>query len=62
MRRALVLIAALLVVAFYFTGRADPLLYKVGLNYGTCGQNAFGAVFCGDQLTQYQDHLKALTP
>lgn len=53
---ALVAVVALL----YFTGRMDPLLYKVGLNYTTCGQNAFGTVYCGSSLTAYNQRVQGV--
>jgi hypothetical protein len=56
--RAAMALGVVLLALLYFSGRPDPLLYKVGLNYTTCGQNAFGAVFCGDQLTAYNQHLQ----
>ena len=50
----------MIVVLLYLSGRLDRELYKVGLNDHQCGQNGFGAVFCGDDLTAYNDHLQAV--
>src|ERR1700693_3319105 len=46
------------------TGALDHTLYHVGLQRHDCYQNGFGAVFCGDEATQYQNHLRdvGLTP
>lgn len=55
-------IAGLVVVvlaALYFTGSLDNLLYKVHLNWDKCGENGFGAVFCGSALTQYENRIAA---
>ena len=47
-----------LVLAVAWTqGVFDNLLWHVGLNFNDCGQNGFGAVFCGDALTQYQQNF-----
>jgi hypothetical protein len=51
------------VLAFlYFSGRLDPTLYHVGLNYTECGQNGFGAVYCGDDLTEYNRRVESAVP
>ncbi len=59
-RRTVAIVAGVIVVLLYLSGRLDRELYKVGLNYHQCGQNGFGAVFCGDDLTAYNDHLQAV--
>ncbi len=56
-RRLALIVVALVIVGLYFSGRLDPLLYKVGLNYNTCGQNAFGTVYCGQALTDYNARI-----
>jgi hypothetical protein len=56
--KVLAVLGGVAVFALYFTGRLDHLLYHVGLNYHDCGENGYGAVFCGDQLTQYREHLR----
>jgi hypothetical protein len=53
-KKALIIIAIFVVVFFAWTrGTFDNFLWRVHLNYTDCGQNAFGATFCGDQLKQY---------
>jgi hypothetical protein len=52
-------LVVLVLAALYFSGRLDPLLYKVGLNFHKCGENGFGAVFCGSALTQYENRINA---
>jgi hypothetical protein len=57
-RRTVVAAAIAVIVAVAWThGTFDNFLWRVHLNYTTCGQNAFGATFCGDQLKQYQERL-----
>lgn len=57
-------IAASVVVAIlalmYFTGRLDYLLYPVDLNLHDCGKNGYGAVFCGSDLTAYQNRIQGV--
>jgi len=58
-KRTWVMIAVVAVVLFAWTrGTFDNFLWRVHLNYTDCGQNAFGATFCGDQLKQYQQRLQ----
>jgi hypothetical protein len=45
------------VAALYFSGRMDPLLYNVGLNFHPCLKNGYGAVFCGQNAKNYCDEL-----
>lgn len=49
--------AAVIVGLLYVLGTFDRALYPVGLNYKACGQNGFGAVFCGDDLEQYKARI-----
>jgi hypothetical protein len=52
--KTVLLITLVLVLGtLYVHGMFDNVLYKVHLNYTTCGTNAFGATFCGDELKQY---------
>ena len=60
LKRVLLGLAAGILLALYFTGRLDPTLYKVGLNFHRCGQNGFGAVFCGSALTDYENRINSL--
>jgi hypothetical protein len=55
MKRRIAKIAVLVLVlagvgAYWTTGRMDPALSQVGLNYGDCEQNGSGATLCGDDL------------
>jgi hypothetical protein len=52
-------VVVFVVAALYFSGSLDDLLYKVGLNFHKCGENGFGAVFCGSSLTQYENRINA---
>jgi len=56
--------AAVLVILgiLYFTGHLDHLLYPVGLNYNECGKNGFGSVYCGEELTEYEERIKGFSP
>ncbi len=58
-KRAAALAAFILVAVLYGSGRMDQALYKVGLNLHDCGQNAFGAVYCGQALTDYNNSVDA---
>jgi hypothetical protein len=54
-----VTLVAVVVLGFIWnTGALDHTLYHVGLQRHDCYQNGFGAVFCGDEAKQYQDHLR----
>jgi hypothetical protein len=58
-KKALILIAIFLVLAFGWTQNTfDNFLWRVHLNHSDCLQNGFGAVFCGDAATRYQQRLK----
>lgn len=46
----------------YFTGHLDHLLYPVGLNYNKCGKNGFGSVYCGKELTEYEERIEGFSP
>jgi hypothetical protein len=48
-------VVALLIL--YFTGRLDHALYPVGLNLNECAKNGYGAVYCGDELTEYRNKV-----
>lgn len=52
-------VAVGLVVVFLLwqSGMFDHALVNVGLNYHDCARNGFGAVFCGDDLTQYRESI-----
>jgi hypothetical protein len=57
--RSRLLVGAIVVVVFglWRAGTFDHALYSAGLNAHDCGRNGFGAVFCGDELTQYNDQV-----
>jgi hypothetical protein len=50
-----VLVAILAVL--YLSGAFDKALYPLGLNVQDCGQNGFGAVYCGDDLKDYEEEV-----
>lgn len=52
------LVAAIGVVAYWTTGRMDPALSSLGLNYTDCASNGFGATLCGDDLKRYERAVK----
>lgn len=57
-------LVALLVVAIggaWTSGSLDHVLVNVGLNYNDCVRNGFGATFCGDEATAYQQRVDNLT-
>lgn len=41
-------------LVLYLRGNFDTTLYPMGLNFNDCGQNGYGAVFCGDALKDYE--------
>lgn len=45
-------------VFLYLSGRLDSTLYPIGLNLNECGKNAYGAVYCGDELTEYRNNVE----
>lgn len=54
--------AALVILGIlYFTGHLDHLLYPVGLNFNKCGKNGFGSVYCGKELTEYEERIEGFT-
>jgi hypothetical protein len=58
-KRTLVIVAIVAVVLFAWTrGTFDNFLWRVHLNYTTCGTNGFGATFCGKDLDRYQQRLQ----
>jgi hypothetical protein len=56
-KRVIVGGVVIVLAALYFTGSLDNVLYKVHLNFHQCGENGFGAVFCGSALTQYENRI-----
>jgi hypothetical protein len=52
------LVSVVLLGFTWNTGALDHTLYHVGLQRHECIQNGFGAVFCGDEATQYQNNLR----
>lgn len=53
-------VIVVILAILYFSGSLDPTLYKVGLNFKPCAQNAFGAVYCGKALTEYNEHIEGV--
>jgi hypothetical protein len=58
MRRALIVIAALVIIALYLHGTFDRALSGVGLNYNECARNGLGATFCGNELDEYRARVE----
>jgi hypothetical protein len=46
-------VVLVIVGILYFTGKLDPLLANVGLNFHPCVKNGFGATFCGQDAKNY---------
>jgi len=58
-KKAIVIVAIFCVLLFAWTrGTFDNFLWRVHLNYTTCGTNGFGATFCGKDLERYQQRLQ----
>ena len=58
-KHSLVMLAVVLFVLFAWSrGTFDNFLWRVHLNYTTCGTNGFGATFCGKDLERYQQRLR----
>lgn len=55
-----VVVGLVLIVLFlaWHAGTFDHVLYNVGLNAKPCGRNGFGAVFCGEELTEYNERFE----
>jgi len=55
-----VAVGLILIVLFlaWHAGTFDHLLYNVGLNAKPCARNGFGATFCGEELTEYNERLE----
>jgi hypothetical protein len=53
--KVLVVLAA--VVTLWAAGIFDHVLVNVGLNAKECGRNLFGTTYCGQELTDYNEHL-----
>jgi hypothetical protein len=61
-KKAVLILLAVLIIGFAWTrGTFDNFLWRVHLNYTSCGTNAFGATFCGDDLKNYQQRINAVT-
>ncbi len=48
------------IVVLYFYGTFDHLLYHVGLQAHDCIKNGFGTVYCGQEATEYKEHIQAV--
>jgi hypothetical protein len=55
--RLLILLALVFVFAGWRAGTFDRVLVNVGLNAHACERNALGATFCGQELTEYNEHV-----
>lgn len=55
--RLLILLVLVFLFAAWHAGTFDHALYNVGLNAKPCARNGFGAVFCGQELTEYDEHI-----
>lgn len=54
----LMALAILVLIALWRGGTFDHALYPIGLNAKECARNGFGAVFCGEELTEYRTRLQ----
>jgi hypothetical protein len=54
------LLGVLALMLLWSTGRMDPWLSGVGLNKNECFKNGFGATFCGDDATAYQQQVNQI--
>ena len=48
----------ILLGSLWISGGLDHTLYPLGMNKNECARNAFGAVFCGEELEQYRLQLE----
>ena len=55
--RILIALALLVLFTAWRAGTFDHVLYNVGLNAKECARNGFGAVFCGQELTEYRERV-----
>jgi hypothetical protein len=51
-------VLSFIIAGLWYAGSLDEPLSHVGLNKNTCGQNAFGATFCGDDLRDYCERFE----
>lgn len=49
-REHLAVCAVAIVLLVWTTGAFDRILFHVGLNAQDCVKNAFGAIYCGDEI------------
>lgn len=59
-RNWLIAIAIVLIV-LWVSGSFDKALAPLGLNWGECATNGFGATFCGEELERYEENVAPLT-
>lgn len=58
-KKAVVIMIVVGVLFFAWTQNTfDNFLWRVHLNHSTCIQNGFGATFCGDAATEYEQRLQ----
>jgi len=57
---SIVVVFIILVGRGYTTGTFDNFLWRVHLNYTDCAMNGFGAVFCGNDLKQYEQRVNSV--
>lgn len=56
-RMVAVIVVAIAVILAWRAGTFDRVLYNVGLNTQECARNAFGATFCGHELSEYRKRV-----
>jgi hypothetical protein len=53
-------LAIAVLIGFYLHGSFDRALSGIGLNHHECARNGFGATFCGKELDQYRQRIRAV--
>jgi Skp family chaperone for outer membrane proteins len=57
-RHVVIVLAAILIIALWARGTFDHALVNIGLNAHRCARNGFGATFCGQELTEYDERVE----
>jgi hypothetical protein len=52
------LLAVIALLGLWVSGRMDPALAHIGLNFHDCIQNPFGATYCGDSAIKYEHNIQ----
>lgn len=60
MRTFVAAILMVLLFGLYMNGNLDHTLFPLHMNKNECARNGYGAVFCGDELTQYRQNLDSV--